>query len=439
VPEGYEGWADLVHRAAGRGRVRPADGGHDGSVTGHAERSEPEVVAPGRPGGRPLTALYLLTGVMSLGYGSVYTLLADIRDEFGFRDGDVGLIAFAGFLTGFVAQVALARFADRGHTALMLRAGVAVAAAGMAWTLVAEELWQWVGARLLLGLGSGTVGPAVRRLVIARDPEHVGANLGRQTAFDITGFVLGPLIAAVAAEAAGLRAPFAVLTVLYVAVLGVLLRFDLATGGVVGTRPGLRSLVARPAVQSALCASIALYLTVGMFEALWSVLLTDLGAETWLIGTTLSLFTVPMIVFAPRGGRAAQHRGPMAVVTVSITVAILCTLSYGLVPLWAVIAVSAVHAVADAYTFPGNQVAVAMSSPPDQLAAGQGLLGAVGLAVAGLTALAGGALYDGAGRAAAFGATAALMTVFLVAARWRHAAAVATASDAEAAVAPATG
>jgi MFS family permease len=384
---------------------------------------------------RPLTAFYLLTAVMSLGYGSIYTLLADIRDEFGFRDGDVGLIAFAGFFTGFVAQVLLARFADRGHTALMLRTGVAVAAAGMAWTLVAAELWQWVGARLLLGLGSGTVGPAVRRLVIARDPEHVGANLGRQTAFDVSGFVLGPLVAAVAAEAGGLRAPFVVLLVLYLAVLSALFRIDLSAGGTAASRRGLRRLLALPAVQSALCASIALYLTVGMFEALWSVLLRDLGAETWLIGTTLSLFTIPMILFAPRGGKAAQHRGPMAVVTVSIAVASLCTLSYGWAPLWVVIGVSAVHAVADAFTLPSNQVAVAMASPPDQVATGQGLLGAVGLAVAGVTALAGGAVYDAAGRGAAFGGAAALMVAFLLAARWRSGVAGASTTS----VAPAAG
>ena len=68
---------------------------------------------------------------MSLGYGGIFTLLADIRDRFGFSDSDVGLIAFAGFATGFTSQVVLARYADRGHTALMLRAGVAAAAFGM--------------------------------------------------------------------------------------------------------------------------------------------------------------------------------------------------------------------------------------------------------------------------------------------------------------------
>jgi len=78
-------------------------------------------------------------------------------------------------------------------------------------------------------------------------------------------------------------------------------------------------------MQSALFAAIAFYLTIGMFEALWSILLRDQGAATWLIGVTLSLFTIPMIVFAPKGGALAQRIGPIRVVTYSITVAAIAT------------------------------------------------------------------------------------------------------------------
>ena len=78
-----------------------------------------------------LVPFFLLTAVMSLGYGSVYTLLAEIRDRFGFTDSQVGLIAFAGLGMGFVAQVFLARLADRGHAGAMVRLGVFCAAAGM--------------------------------------------------------------------------------------------------------------------------------------------------------------------------------------------------------------------------------------------------------------------------------------------------------------------
>ena len=135
-----------------------------------------------------------------------------------------------------------------------------------------------------------------------------------------------------------------------------------------------------------------------MFEALWSVLLRDLGAETWLIGLTLSIFTIPMIVFAPKGGALAQRKGPIKVVSVSILVAAVCTSIYGFGPLWVLIVVSAIHATADAFTMPSNQVAVAIASPPDQVATGQGLLGATGLAVAGMAALGGAAVYEAFGR-----------------------------------------
>jgi DHA1 family multidrug resistance protein-like MFS transporter len=264
------------------------------------------------------------------------------------------------------------------------------------------------------------VGPAVRRLVIARDPDNVGANLGRQTAFDVAGFVLGPLIAAVFAQLLGLRAPFVVLAILYVVAFALVGRIPFGDTGVAGDgHRAIRNLVRLPAVQSALLAAIAFYLTLGMFEALWSVLLRDLGAETWLIGLTLSIFTIPMIIFAPRGGALAQTRGPIMVVTSSILVAAACTFVYGIGPLWLLIVVSGIHAVADAYTMPANQVAVAMASPPDQIATGQGLLGATGLAVAGLSAVVGAAVYDTFGRGAVFTGTAVLMVILVGAARWR--------------------
>jgi MFS family permease len=368
---------------------------------------------------RGLRTYFLISAVMSLGYGSIYTLLADIRDRYGFQDWQVGLISFAGFVTGFAAQVFLARYADRGHAALMVRGGIAAAALGMAWTIGATELWQWVGARLLLGLGSGAVGPAIRRVVIARDPANIGANLGQQASFDVGGFVLGPLLAAGLAEIVGLRAPFVFLLALYLVMLVVMWRIDLHAGALSTDKRVLRGLLARPAMQAALFASIAFYITIGMFEAVWSLLLKDLGAETWLIGLTLSVFTIPMVLLAPLGGRTAQRRGPMRVVTFSIALATLCTFTYGFVPLWLVLGVSIVHAVADSFTMPSNQVAVALSSPADQLAAGQGLLGAVGLAVAGLMALLGATLYGSAGRATLFAVTAVGMAVFLALAAWR--------------------
>ena len=381
----------------------------------------PETTEPEHPLTRAMVLLFLLTALMSLGYGSVFTLLADIRDKYGFTDGQVGLIAFAGLFTGVLSQIFLARFSDRGYAVVMMRVGIATAAFGMLWMTFATPLWQWIAARLLLGLGSGMVGPAIRRVIIARDPQRVGANLGRQTAFDVAGFVLGPALAAGLAQIFGLRAPFIFLTVAYVVAIFFVGRVTTAADAAASetTETKHPSLLRLPAMQSALFAAIAFYLTIGMFEALWSILLRDQGAATWLIGVTLSVFTIPMIVFAPKGGALAQRIGPIRVVTISITIAAIATCLYGFLPLWFLIVISGVHAIADAYTMPANQVAVAVSTPPDQLAAGQGLLGATGLAVAAASALIGSVIYDAFGRGTIFAGTAVLMMLCLGIARWR--------------------
>ena len=357
----------------------------------------------------------IVAGSMSLGYGSIYTLLADLRDRYGFTEAQLGYIVAAGFLAGFVTQLALARLADRGYAPLLVRGGILLAMGAMIGSAVATEFWAFLVARLLLGLGSGAVGPAMRRIVITREPEAVGANLGRLAAFDVAGFMLGPLVAAVVAQALGIRAPFVFLAAVFVGVLVLASRLDL-NAGVARQHAGraLRTLLVRPAIQATLAASIAFYLTVGMFEAIWAVLLRDHGAETWLIGLTLSMFTLPMIFLAPIGGRSAQSRGPLRVVAVSLSVATICTFSYGVLPsLWMLLAVSLVHAVADSFTMPSNQVAAALGSPPEHLSAAQGLLGATGLAAAGLTGLVAGFVYEEAGRFAICTGTAVLMAVFL--------------------------
>jgi MFS family permease len=283
---------------------------------------------------------------------------------------------------------------------------------------VATQFWAFLLARLLLGLGSGMVGPAIRRIVITRDPEHVGGNLGRLAAYDVAGFVLGPLVAAVAAEALGLRAPFWFLAAVLLAVFGLTFRIDLATGSVSTERRVIRGLLTIPAMQATLAVAVSFYVTVGMFEAVWALLLRDRGAQTWLIGLTLSLFTIPMIFLAPIGGRVAPRRGPLRVVTVSLGIATVCTLSYGFLPsLWMLFGVSIVHAVADSFTMPSNQVAAAIAGPPEQASSAQGLLGATGLAAAGITGLAAGYLYEHSGRLAVSTTAAAVMAAFLVAAR----------------------
>ncbi len=76
---------------------------------------------------------------------------------------------------------------------------------------------------------------------------------------------------------------------------------------------------------------------------------------------------------------------------------------------------SLVHAVADAFTLPANQVAIATASPPEQLAAGQGLFSGIGTLVSGIVAYVAGVLYENNGPKVLYTTAAVAMLALLAA------------------------
>jgi len=362
-----------------------------------------------------LDALFALSATLMLGYGSIFALLAEIRDTFGFGESAIGVIGGAGFAAGLTAQVGLARFADRGYGALMLRTGLGLAVLGALAMALSESLGAWIAARMLLGFGSGCVGPAIRRLALAADPAKAGERIGRLSAFDMAGFVLGPVLASGLLAWGGLRAPFFGLVLLLLALAPIALRAEIPGSTTSRDQPSLRTLLRRPPMQASLATGVAFYITVGVFEAIWAIFLADRGGSQLFIALSMSLFTIPMIVVAPRAGALAQRRGPLLVSTFSVATAIGCMLLYGVIDSLALLCVPlAIHAVADAFTMPANQIAIGRASGDEALAAGQGLFGAIGLAVAAVAAVSGGTLYQLLGAAGLWFSSSLAMVFCLV-------------------------
>jgi predicted MFS family arabinose efflux permease len=367
-----------------------------------------------------LTPLFILTAVLMVGYGAVFSLLAEIRDVFGFTTTAIGLIGGSAFAAGFVAQLGLARFADQGYGARMLQLGLALSVLSTLWMIFADTLPEWLASRALLGFGAGCVRPAVRRLAMTADPARIGEAMGRLSAYETGGFLMGPVLASALNAWAGLSATFIALTVLLVLLTPVVLRAEIPGAANPSTGPIIGNLIRRPAMQSCIAMGIAFWITIGVFEAIWAVFLDDLGASQIFIGLTMSLFGIPMIFIAPRAGSLAQHRGPLRIATVSIAVAIVCMVLYGLFDsLWWLCLPLAIHSIADAYTMPASQLAVGQASGEGALAAGQGLFGATGMAVAAFTAVAGGSLYQTLGAAGLWWISAAAMVVCMAFAWWR--------------------
>ncbi len=373
--------------------------------------------------------LFVLGFLLSAGNGAIFALLPEIQDTHGLPTWSLGVIVASAFGAGLVSQLALARYADRGHARRMLVTGTVLAAAGYLVTGVGTEVWQVAGGRGLAGLGIGMVFPAARKIVVTLQPDAVGAALGRFLAVDVAGFVLGAPIAAVIAEVASVPIAFAVLAfgglacvpAVARAAVPVIASVPAAAGGGISTGQGvlagadrrvLRRLFARREIRAGLALGTATFGAIGTFDTIWARYLTDLGATPLFIGFTLTCFGLPMAALAGWGGRLADEKGPLRVGIVGVACSVPMMAAYGFTGVLAVLTVLAIaHSILDAVNMPATQAAVARCCAPQEIAAGQGLLSATQLSTAAVASLAVAPIYERYGAVGAFGTAAGVMAV----------------------------
>ncbi|HET9691675.1 MAG TPA: MFS transporter [Acidimicrobiales bacterium] len=354
----------------------------------------------------------LMTAVLvqAAGIGVIFPLLATIQAAHHLPTYGLGLMSGAAFFTSLAAQLLLARHLDGPRARAVLLAGLAAGALSQVWFGVAGDLWSLVAARALGGVGFGVVMPAALRAgTVGADAQARGARLGRLASMQMVGITVGPLLGSSLATVGGLRAPFLSVAVAEAAVFVALLPVPVAGGApdhdgvAVALRPSVRS---RP-VLGVMLVTVGLQLPYGVYDALWSRLLTDRGASTLLIGLSLTSFGLPYALLAPLGGRlAAEH--PLRWAAGGLVVGSCFMASYGLVRSPVVITVlGCFEAVAQAVAVPAGYAATAAVFPDRWAATGQGLTSGAGTAAGGVAAVAAAPFYGAAGPAAVFAGGAA--------------------------------
>jgi MFS family permease len=348
-----------------------------------------------------------------LGFAAVFALLPKLQDKYDLPTKGLGLITATSVLCSVLAQLAFARFADRGHALIVMRIGIACMCIGFLWFGVATELWQFALARAVVGFGGGMFVPAARRTVVASDPDRAGERLGMMVAVEVGGFVLGPPLAIAIYVAGGLRLPF-VAPVVLLAFGGMTLRVA-AIHAIpsAAAQPGaVRSLLANPGVRAALLIGAAANLSIGAFEPVIAKQLHDIGAGDTATGLTLASFALPYVFFAWYGGRVADRFGADRTAVLSMLCTVPCIAMFGIVKTAFGIAVfGIIRSVFDTVTTPSGASAMAHAAPSALLGTGQGLYGATASLMTGVAALAGAPIYDAYGAKALWFASAGSMLV----------------------------
>lgn len=359
----------------------------------------------------------LMTAAMSSGYGVMFTVLDDFRDEYGIEAHWLGLIVGVGFLSSFVAQIFLAPVADRGYARQLVLIGLLMNVAGLLTMAFGESLMPLLVGRFVSGIGIGMAFPAIRRIVVNADPANVGNNLGLLLSADVAGFAAGPALSAVMVPTLGLSAPFLTIAALSLCCLPVVLRVPIAES-VPQQGPQARFafdlLRSRPMIAALMMGS-CLFLMIGTFDALWAVVLDDLGAGEITANIGITIFALPLIFLGAYGGRLAQRVGPFRLGPLGLLLGAGYIFLYGFMPTGlAMLAVGAVHATTDGLTASSAAIAVGLVAPAERQAGAQGMLGAAETLTGGLTAVLAGVLYSAGGRVLAYSTAAILMVVLAV-------------------------
>jgi MFS family permease len=351
---------------------------------------------------RTLYLLQAATALGGMGYGVMFTVLDDFRDKYGITEAQLGLIVGVGFITGFLSQILFAPQADKGHAKKLVMTGVVIEIVGTLFMAFGHAFLPLILGRLLAGFGVGISEPALRRILILSDPERMGQNLGLIVSASVAGFTAGPIVSALTADTLGIAAPFLMVAVLLVVVAFGLFKLQFQEANIEDAptqRLAFDMLRIRP-LAGAIVIGLALFAMIGTFDAVWSVMMDDMKAPTWVANLGISLFAFPMIFLAPRGGQLTQKVGPFKASITGLSIGAVCLVMYG--TLWSpypMLMIGIIHGVVDGLTITGGSAAVALVAPRERLASAQGLYGGLQTLTGGIAAVLAGTAYGIIGRA----------------------------------------
>lgn len=364
---------------------------------------------------KPIWVFSTLSALLAAGYGVLFTIVGDYRDNYGISETTVGWIIGIGFIVGFISQITIGPLGDRGHARTLVFGGAVVNAVGLLLMGFGTTAPVLMTGRIISGLAIGAASPAIKRIVVVGSGENLGRNLGRLFSADVFGFAMGPVISAVLVGPFGLAAPFLVIVTLTMAVVALTLGLEVKETTEAGTRRfALDLLRVRPFAGAVMIGSAA-FMMIGAFDALWDLVHTDLGTAQWLANLGIALFAIPLVLLGPTSGRLAQRLGPFLVASAGLAAGAVFMGIYGVLAVGgAIFAVAIVHSIGDGLSFAASGVAVGMTAPEHRQSGAQGVLGGMQALAAGVIAPVTGWLYEHHGQQTAYWFAAAIMVVMVV-------------------------
>jgi MFS family permease len=344
----------------------------------------------------PVLPLLIAESTIWLGFGALLPILPLYFRAHGVDLPTLGIVVAGWPVARLVGEPFFGWLADRVSRRAMMVCGLAAASVFAVLPLFIVTPVAFVALRALQGLAASAYDPAARAyLVDANPPERQGEAFGLYGAAQTGGFVLGPALGGVAAGITG-RAEVVFWiagATLVVSALLVLARVrDRAhlrsPGSTAPPEAGVNAdgvAWARPArilnvlFVAAICFNLAAFFAGGVYEVIWSVYMTSLGADVGAIGLTFFSFGLPPLLLSPFMGRFIDRSGGFLFIVVGVGGVALCGFLYPAVrEIWWMVALGLVEGTAFAMASPAIYLLAARSAPAGRSSTVQGMLGGAG-------------------------------------------------------------
>ena len=256
-----------------------------------------------------------------------------------------------------------------------------------------------IGIRFLHAAIGGFYMPAARALLADLTPPEMRATVfGHWQGTSMGGFLVGPIIGGGLALA-GLNLVFASAALACLAGAAMLVSLPRevvvqrpATAGaeVTGMVPGKLLLALLPAV---LAGSAWLYMG-GVYGAIWVLYVTALGGSPIVAGLSVSIYSLPVILFSGAAGRLGDRFGIRTMVFVTLLFSGLFAIAYGFTrSIPAVMGLSFFEALFTLGAMPAIYAEISRVVPANQQGRAQGLFGVFTVGVEALGSLGAGFLF----------------------------------------------
>jgi MFS family permease len=262
-------------------------------------------------------------------FGAIIPLLPGYADDFGLTKLEAGLLLGAYGAGALLAGIPAGLVAHRiGSRALVITGLLALAASSIAFALAGDPLALGLS-RLAQGMASAATWTGALAWVVGGTPrERRGEVLGTVFAFAVLGFIVGPMLGALA-ELVGIRSSFALLAVIVLVLAGIAARSspappDTPTPG--ATRRALR--------DASFVVGLWLALLPALLFGIIDVLVPlALDAEDWGAFAVAAVFVVSglaEVAANPVIGRLSDRRGRYVPIRWALGAWILVALGFAL-------------------------------------------------------------------------------------------------------------